>query len=71
MSTDSSFDLVEHFNNIPTDPTKSKLFAVLYRIEGICQQNWNTMPGEVQSSIIDLVQEALAVVRHLPDGLPE
>lgn len=69
--SDKPFDLIEYFNDIPTDPVKSKLFSALYRIESICQQNWNTMPGDVQSRIIDTVQDALEVVRHLPDGLPE
>ena len=70
-SNDKPFDMTEHWNTLASaedNTVKGELFRLLYRIEGICQQNWNTMPGDVQSQIIDAVQTALEAVRSLPSN---
>lgn len=70
-SNDKPFDMVEYFNTLAgaeDNTPKGELFRLLYRIEGICQQNWNTMPGDVQSQIMDTVSTALEVVRSLPSN---
>lgn len=65
------FDLIRDFDKLASaeDHTaKGALWRYLYRIESICRENWNTMPAEVQSRIIETVQEALEVVRSLPSN---
>lgn len=64
-------DMNDYFNKLATaeDTTvKGALYRHLYRIESICRENWNTMPADVQSSIIETVQQALEFVRSLPSA---
>jgi hypothetical protein len=63
--TETTFDMNAHFESIPTDPERSALYTELYTIDGICRNNWRTMPGDVQIAIMDAVERALALVRSL------
>lgn len=64
------FDMTEAWNAISDrqDEPKYQILTYLYRIETICQQNWQTMDGVVQSAIIEATEQAREIVRQLPDA---
>jgi hypothetical protein len=65
------FDLLRDFDRLASkedNTAKGALYRHLYRIESICRENWQAIPGDVQNKIITTVQEALEIVRSLPSA---